>query len=144
MLSKTLFLLTSLIYLASPLNAQLMYYCDPSGNIHSFEISTCSDNKVFSVTADSVVFLDLAFASDNQLYGISKKKKLYRIDLDSQQLHQMPNCCQTSSSFGFNSLTADAEGNIFGAGKDVFKYHVPTGSYTSLGQLPSFFYQQAT
>lgn len=116
-----------------------MYYCDPGGGIHSFEISTCSDNKVFSITADSVVFLDIAFASDNQLYGISNKKKLYQIDLDSQQLNPMPNCCETTSSFGFNSLTADAEGNIYGAGKEVFKYHLPTGSYTSLGLLPSFY-----
>lgn len=138
MLSKTLFLLSSLIYFALPVNAQLMYYCDPDGNIHSFEISTCTNNKLFSATADSIVFLDLTFAADNQLYGISNKKKLYRIDLANQQLDQMPNCCETISNFGFNSLTSDAHGNIYGAGKEVFIYNLQTQDYKSLGPIPSF------
>lgn len=133
-------LLSTFILLAHtllPAYAQNVFYCDPEGDIHSFEISTCQDSIVFSDSTDLTNFLDLTFASDGELYGLSFTGKLFRIDLVNQDLIQLLNCCDNPFGFTLNSLTADNDGNIYGAGREVFKYNLATNEYEILGPLPN-------
>jgi gliding motility-associated-like protein len=98
--------------------SQTVYLSGDANQIYKLDLNTCQLASVVDLTVDDTI-KDLAFDPLHNLFGISNRGNLYRIDLETGTISLVHTFLFLQS---FDALICDSEGIFYATGSEGFLY----------------------